>query len=342
MAVNIFFCYAHEDETLLKKLKAHLRPLQRQGLITVWYDRDISAGTEWEQQIKEQLNSAQIILLLVSPDFMDSDYCYGIEMQRALQRHQRGEARVIPIILRPVYWQGEPLGKLQALPTDGKPVMSALWHSVDEAFFDVTQGIRTVVTQLGQKPVSPSEVLPSPASKDESADVSLTILTPQPAKPASIDKSDEFTLIRTFEGNSGVVWSVALDAKGTMLASGNDDTTIDIWDINRNELDSTLMGYTKGFNETPIAEFGEIDIRQLDDTFRGHKEAVNCLAFSPTESLLVSGSDDKTIKVWELYTSPGLERTLEGHKEAVNCLAFSSNGQIIVSGSDDKRIKVCT
>ena len=104
MSVSIFFCYVHEDETLLKKLKAHLRPLQRLGLVTVWYDRDISAGTEWEQQIKEQLNSAQIILLLVSPDFMDSDYCYGIEMQRALQRHQRGEARVIPVILRPVYW----------------------------------------------------------------------------------------------------------------------------------------------------------------------------------------------------------------------------------------------
>src|SRR6266704_2132576 len=114
MSISIFFCYAHEDETLLKKLKAHLRPLQRQGLITVWYDRDISAGSEWEQQIKEQLNSAQIILLLVSPDFMDSDYCYSIEMQRAIQRHQRGEERVIPIILRPVHWQIPPLNKLQA------------------------------------------------------------------------------------------------------------------------------------------------------------------------------------------------------------------------------------
>lgn len=105
MPVKIFFCYAHEDEPLLNKLKTHLMPLQRKGLIDVWYDRDISAGTEWEHQIKEQLNTAQIILLLVSPDFMNSDYCYGVEMQRALERHERGEARVIPIILRPVYWQ---------------------------------------------------------------------------------------------------------------------------------------------------------------------------------------------------------------------------------------------
>ena len=82
MPVKIFFCYAHEDEQLLKKLKSHLIPLQRQGLIDVWHDRDISAGTDWGQRIKEQLNDAQIILLLVSPDFMVSDYCYGIEMQR--------------------------------------------------------------------------------------------------------------------------------------------------------------------------------------------------------------------------------------------------------------------
>jgi len=80
MAIKIFFCYAHEDETLLNTLKKHLRPLQRQGLIDMWYDRDISAGTEWEHEITEQINTADIILLLISPDFMDSDYCYGTEM----------------------------------------------------------------------------------------------------------------------------------------------------------------------------------------------------------------------------------------------------------------------
>src|SRR5713101_6405857 len=100
MSVKIFFCYAHKDEALLNQLKVHLIPLQRQGLIDIWHDRDISAGTEWEQEISQHLNAAQIILLLVSPDFMASAYCYGIEMQRALERHELGEARVIPIILR--------------------------------------------------------------------------------------------------------------------------------------------------------------------------------------------------------------------------------------------------
>src|SRR5947207_3811014 len=112
MPVKIFFCYAHEDESLLNKLKTQLSPLQRQGLINVWHDRDIRAGTEWEQEISKHLNEAEIILLLASPDFMDSDYCYGIEMQRALERQRHGVARVIPVILRHVYWQGV-LGKLQ-------------------------------------------------------------------------------------------------------------------------------------------------------------------------------------------------------------------------------------
>src|SRR2546421_3669197 len=115
MPVKIFFCYAHEDESLLNNLKIHLRLLQRQGLIDVWHDRDISAGMEWEQEISKHLNSAQIILLLVSSDFIDSDYCYSVEMKRAMERNEKGEARVIPVIFRPVTWQYEIFSKLQAL-----------------------------------------------------------------------------------------------------------------------------------------------------------------------------------------------------------------------------------
>src|SRR5579863_6395499 len=102
MPLKIFFCYAHEDEALLNKLKTHLRPLQRQGLIEMWHDRDINAGTQWEREIDKHLNIAQIILLLISPDFMDSEYCYSKEMFRALELQKRDEAQVIPIILRPV------------------------------------------------------------------------------------------------------------------------------------------------------------------------------------------------------------------------------------------------
>lgn len=156
MPVKIFFCYAHEDEALLNKLKMHLRPLQRLGLIDVWHDRDIDAGTVWEQEIRKQLNDSQIILLLVSPDFMDSDYCYSAEMSQALERHAQGKVLVIPIILRHIYWQGV-LGKLQALPKDAIPVSDPRWGTMDEAFFSIAEGIRKVVEGLLAQ-LSPSSV----------------------------------------------------------------------------------------------------------------------------------------------------------------------------------------
>jgi hypothetical protein len=150
MAVKIFLCYAHEDEDLLNKLKAHLRPLEREGLIEVWHDRDISAGTEWEQQISKHLKEAQIILLLVSSDFMASDYCYSVEMKYALERHERGEAQVIPIILRPVLWEQAPFGRLQALPKSANRVVTAYWFTIDHAWLDVAEGIRNVAEDINK------------------------------------------------------------------------------------------------------------------------------------------------------------------------------------------------
>jgi tetratricopeptide (TPR) repeat protein len=145
MPVNLFYCYAHEDEELLTRLKPHLNPLQRQGLIDVWYSREISPGTEWERELDKHLNAAPIILLLVSPDFMNSDYCYSIEMKRAMERHELGEAHVIPIILRPVDWQGAPFSKLQALPKNAQAVIT--WKDIDEAFVDVAKGVRKKVEE---------------------------------------------------------------------------------------------------------------------------------------------------------------------------------------------------
>ncbi len=150
MALKVFFCYAHEDELLLNKIKMQLKPLQRQGLIEAWHDREISAGMEWEREIDRHLNTAQIILLMISPDFMNSEYCYDVEVKQAIERHKRGEACVIPVILRPVYWQRE-FGMLQAFPKDAVPITDPSWHNVDQACFNVAEGIRNVVKELSEK-----------------------------------------------------------------------------------------------------------------------------------------------------------------------------------------------
>jgi hypothetical protein len=147
-AVEVFYSYSHKDSRYRDLLETHLKLLWREGLISEWSDRRIGAGQEWAGEIDEHLNTARIILLLVSPHFIASDYAYDIEMKQAMERHAAGEARVIPIILRHCDWHSAPFGKLQALPDNGKPVTDRSWHTLDEAFFQITQGIRKVVEQF--------------------------------------------------------------------------------------------------------------------------------------------------------------------------------------------------
>ncbi|MGG6267280.1 toll/interleukin-1 receptor domain-containing protein [Leptolyngbya sp. AN03gr2] len=147
--VEIFFSYSHRDEPFQDELVKHLGVLKQHGIIQAWHDRQIVPGSQWADKIDKHLNSADVILLLISADFIASDYCYGIELKRAMQRHDRGEAYVIPVILRPVDWRSAPFSQLQALPKDGKAV--TLWTNQDEAFTNVAQGIRTVVEAIRQR-----------------------------------------------------------------------------------------------------------------------------------------------------------------------------------------------
>ncbi len=145
MAVEVFYSYSHKDEALRKKLATHLALMKRECLISGWTDRCITAGSEWRNQIDEHVRSAGMILLLISADFVASDYCYEIEMKVALERHERGEAIVVPIILKPVDWTSAPFAKLQALPRDNRAVTQ--WRNQDEAFTVIAKGLRERLTQ---------------------------------------------------------------------------------------------------------------------------------------------------------------------------------------------------
>ena len=148
-AVKVFISYAHEDEAFREKLEEHLSILQRGGIISAWHDRKITPGREWAGLIDKQLESAHLILLLVSSSFLASDYAYNVEMEAALKRHNRGEAVVIPIILRPVVWEQAPFGKLQALPRDAKPVSK--WGDRNEAFVSIVNGIAAAANLIRTK-----------------------------------------------------------------------------------------------------------------------------------------------------------------------------------------------
>ena len=148
--VRLFYSYSHEDESLRDELAKHLSSLKRQGIIAEWHDRRIGAGDEWKGAIDENLEEAQIILLLVSSSFLASDYCWDVETKRALERHNLGDAKVIPVILRPCDWHGAPFAKLQSLPMDGKSITS--WANRDEAFTNVALGIRRAIEAMTANP----------------------------------------------------------------------------------------------------------------------------------------------------------------------------------------------
>jgi internalin A len=147
--IRLFCSYSHKDEMLRNEMETHLKLLQRQGLIETWHDRKIEAGDDWKADIDKNLERAEVILLLVSADFIASDYCYEKEMERALERQRNGEARVIPIIVRDVNWRIAPFSRLQALPKNGLAITK--WEDKDSAWRNVSEGVERVVSEIRLK-----------------------------------------------------------------------------------------------------------------------------------------------------------------------------------------------
>src|SRR5262245_11238423 len=157
---RVFYSYSHKDAELRERLATYLAPLRQQKKIVEWHDRKIEPGHNWESEITSQLDSAHLILLLVSEDFLASEYCFGVEVEKALARLKRGEVRVVPILLKPCLWQESRFSDLQIIPRDAKPVMSQA--SPDEAFGAVANELRELVS-------GPLPELPKPVSAQEKA-----------------------------------------------------------------------------------------------------------------------------------------------------------------------------
>jgi hypothetical protein len=143
--LSVFCSYSHKDERWRQRLEVSLSQLRRDGIFRLWHDREILAGGEWAEAIDEHLESANLILLLVSADFLASEYCMGKEVKRAMERHDLGVARVVPIIARPCDWHTAPFGKLQALPRDAKPLQGP---GSDARLAGVAHGLRALAEHL--------------------------------------------------------------------------------------------------------------------------------------------------------------------------------------------------
>jgi len=141
--MRAFISYSHRDRDALDRLHTHLASLRREGRIDAWFDREILAGGEIDEEIERELETCDLFLLLVSPDFLASDYCVESEMRRALERHESGEARVVPIIVEPCDWTSGPLRRLKAVPQDGKPISE--WTNANNAYLDVVRELRRIL-----------------------------------------------------------------------------------------------------------------------------------------------------------------------------------------------------
>jgi hypothetical protein len=151
--VEVFIAYSHEDQGFLKEIEKSLKIISRTVNIKLWHARNITPGNEWRAEIAQNLGRAHIILLLVSRDFIASDYCHDVELKEAMRRHRAGEAIVIPIIFRRCEWQNTPLGGIQALPEGGEPVKE--WKHEDVALSNIERGICAAIAKLRGEPPQP-------------------------------------------------------------------------------------------------------------------------------------------------------------------------------------------
>jgi hypothetical protein len=309
MPLEIFYSYAHvgADEELRNELEKHLSLLKRNGYIKSWHDRRIGAGDEWRSQIDAHARSAHIILLLISSDFVASDYCYDVEMALALERHARHEAIVIPIILRPTDWSGAPFAHLQALPRDAKAVTT--WSNRDEAFTNIAQGIRDVVTRFGAP--APVTSTGHAALVDKKVPKSRVLDAAIPSHIVKGEPTELQVLIRLPE-------SVGL--KGILL---EDDEA----EAKPEDVRSTKFGVTFPIGADGRAEQLKIRVNLKSPDFNPPEQAANLFvppdADSRVLSFVLSATRTGLLKMWvELQW----EDASQGHRRLVTqCVAQATD-----------------
>ena len=146
--IQIYISHSNRDRQMKEQLITYLKSLERQGLINILNDQGIPGGENWEALIDTQMSRASIILLLVSPDYLASDWCYEIEARRALERMETDGIKVVQIILKRCDWFYAPFGRLQALPMNGKPINE--WRKRPDAYIDVAERVKQIVYQFEQ------------------------------------------------------------------------------------------------------------------------------------------------------------------------------------------------
>ncbi|MDQ3712707.1 MAG: toll/interleukin-1 receptor domain-containing protein [Acidobacteriota bacterium] len=272
--VKLFFSYSHRDETLRNELQTHLSSLQRQGVIESWHDRRIGAGKEINNEINKHLEEAQIILLLISPYFIASDYCYEIEMKRAMEKHEAGEARVIPVILEPSNWHKLPFGKLLAVPTDGKAVSK--FPNLHDAFLEITLTIEKAAKEFNNA----ATIQNTPQSLDRTEISQPQIVSQIRSSNLRVKKTFTDLEKNTFQNKAFEYIANFFEGSLKELASRNPEVGFDFRRVDANHFTATayLNGYEAsscsiGFNDDRL--FNGITYSQGKSLNRGINDSLS-------------------------------------------------------------------
>jgi small GTP-binding protein len=362
-APEVFCIYTNTDETLQRELSKHLEILRNQGVISTYYARKVNTEID---RISSRLATASIILALISPDFLASDYHQSNEMKRIIERHEANEVRVIPILLRPADFEKTFFAPFSILPTDRYKLLKPItaWRSRDEAFHNIAQNLKEAIKymRISSVKAAPTGLQLYHTFRDHHDYINFVAWSPDGQTLAS--GSDDATiklwdgtnglLKQTLEGHSRPINSVAWSPDGQTLASGSNDATIKLWDGTTGLLLKTLFEHSRSINSVAWSPDGQTLASGSDDatiklwdgttglllkTLFEHSRSINSVAWSPDGQTLASGSDDATIKLWD-GTTGFLKQTLEGHSRPVNSVAWSPDGQTLASGSDDATIKL--
>lgn len=318
---KIFYCYSHRDEELRDRLEVHLKMLERQNLIKNWHDRKIISGKDWSKEISRKLDDSDIILLLLSPDFLASDYCFEVEMKKAMKLHGNKKVLVVPIILRVCDWKNSPFAKLQGLPLDMTPVLSSYWHNSDEAFHNITEGLKELIQELfdsfpnPDNPLSDSNIL----VETKVVDVELTINRDY----NDFSQSDKKILLESIENflklnnslkiksikKGSVILRFELGFENALkLKYAIEDKMFDTFEI-------TSISIKDVINEKEFSEdhFLDLDFKEL----RNAALVLRALNHKLRQRILPLISKEKSITITELYLKLRLEQTVASQHLAI-------------------------
>ncbi len=312
--MKIFLSYSHKDELFKQELETHLSLLKRQNLVSVWNDRRIEPGDNWAKEIDNNLVSADLVLILVSADFIASDYCYDIEMKKAFELHQKGELRVIPVILRHCDWHSAPFGSIQGLPKDARPIDS--FTRKDEAYLEVAGAIRGFAEKGRQndtrlsftaETTDPDDAATSSQSQKRSSNLHVR------RKPTDLDKKkfvvEAFVTIAEYVRASAQELSRRNDDVEVIENASDDQLTVSLFSNGKlksecrvwraSDWGSESIRYSTS-NLSNNSWNGEFNIRELDDQLGF--TSMHATIFSSDKEFM--SADECAEEVWDQIMAP--------------------------------------